>query len=168
MDPIKKQPVGAEPKMNNRFVVEFQDEFEIEPYLIQTITRPSLNIDIENIQNHYRYTGKYEWNNIEMTLIDTIGPSTSQGVMNLIIHCKKQNLTFIKDEMEGNVDLTKKILFTFKLKSLDPIGETIETWTIDVKELISVDFGKCDYGNKDMQTIKVVLKPESCTLSLNK
>lgn len=168
MDPIKKQPVGAEPKMNNRFIVEFPDEFEIEPYLIQTITRPSLNINPQNISYTNFCPSNYEWKNIEMTLIDTIGPSTSQGVMNLIIHCKKQKLVFLQDEMEENINSKKKILFQFKLKSLDPVGETIETWNIDVEELISVDFGKCDYGNKDMQTIKVVLKPASCNLSLNK
>ena len=134
---IRPVPIEQEPKRENRFVVEFPEEFNIESYTVQTCTRPKLI--------------NYEWQNFVITLIDVICPSTSKAIKNMIDYCQENK--------------NEEILFEFKIKSLDPVGVDVQTWTISVKELVEVDFGHCDYDNGDISMIKVILKPKFCVLS---
>lgn len=161
-------PIEQEPKRNNRFVVEFPEEFGIESYVVQSITRPKLNInqvEIPYMNTTYNTPGKYFWEDFEITFIDIIGPSTTRGIMNMIAYCQKQKAYFLKRELEGEESLKSKVLFTFQLKSLNPVGEEIEQWTIEVQELMYVDFGRNDYSDDNMQTIIIKLKPGKCILN---
>lgn len=140
---VCKVPVLLEIKRENRFIVEFPKEFDIESWLVRSISRP-----------HFKNN---KWENIEMTFMDPIGPSTSERLFKLINKYKKKGL----------FSFLKKDIFTFQIQSLDPVGQVVETWSVDVKELVSVDFGKYDYGVKDedsLQIIKMILKPSNCTL----
>lgn len=149
-----------DPKRAYGFVVEFPEELNIKPYTIQRITKPSVKFTKKEINflNILKYSSlKGKWNNIEITLFDLIYPSTSAALVNLVEFC---------DNKKG-----KK--FTFKIKVLDPVmegsengvGEVIETWTIDVHSIVSVDFGKYDYGSKEIQKLKLILKPSDCRLN---
>lgn len=168
MEKFKPVPMEQEPKRNNRFVVEFPTEFGIESFLVQSVTRPKLTIsqvEIPYMNTSYNIAGKHSWEDFTITLIDVIGPSTTQGVMNMIMHCKTQKLNFLKEELEGNSDFRNRILFTFSIKSLDPTGVEVEIWTVDVEELLAVDFGNCNYSDSSLQMITVKLKPHRCRLN---
>lgn len=130
-----------EPKTNHRFVVEFPMELNIESYWVQSISKPKM------------VNGK--WENITITFIDLIGPSTSDTIFKLIGYCKKK---------KPGIFSKKRPLFSIKIKSLDPTGFELEAWTINIEKLIAVDFGDYDYGSDDIQTIQVVLKPLDCRL----
>lgn len=138
------QPLECEPKRKNRFIVNFPHIFEIPSFSIQEISRPKLFFDVDD----------YRWQNIEINLIDLIGPSTSNGLMNIISFCKELKTNNNKNE----------ILFSFIINDLDPTGVTVGTWIIDVKELILVDFGNYDYNSEDLQTCKLVLEPLNCRI----
>ena len=131
----KPVPVDQEPKYENRFFVELPPVFEIESYLIQRITPPIF----EN----------YCWKNFEIDLIDVTNPSTSEKIYELI-----ELVNVIK---LGNAE----ILFSFTLKSLDSTGETVETWKVEVEELVSVNFGFFDHSLDGVKCIKMILKPFS-------
>lgn len=163
---FKAVPVVQEPKKNNWFVAEFPEEFRIESYLVQSAEKPRLHIDKVEIpyMNTSYISGKHYWEDLTINLIDVIGSSTTQGVMNMINHCKQQRIKFLQEETEGKSDFTKRLLFTFILKGLDPTGVEIERWEIDVQELIAVNFGEFDYASNEIQTIKIVLKPLNCML----
>ena len=47
---------------------------------------------------------------------------------------------------------------------LDPVGATIEKWSIDVKQVIEINFGKCDYSSYQMIKPYIIIKPETCVL----
>jgi hypothetical protein len=137
--------VNAEPKRPNRFIVEFPYDFHIPSYVIQKITRPKLRF-IEN---------DYHWDNIELELIDLIGPSTTAGLMTMVEFCKNWDIARTEHQP----------LFSFLLTDLDPTGVDVGTWIIDVKELVLVDFGNNDYTDNDaIQKCKIILKPMRCRI----
>lgn len=136
---FKPVPVEQEPK-RNYFIVEFPEELNIEPYLIDKINKPKFI--------------NYKWQNIEISFIDLIGPSTSKIIYNAINFFKIQKF--------------KKSfpLFSFNISMLDPVGEVIEKWVINVKEVVSVDFG--DFSHSDsknkIQYIKMIIQPSDCVI----
>lgn len=128
-------PIEREPIRNNRFVVEFPNEFVLESYFVQKISKPKFI--------------NYEWQNIEIFFIDVIGPSTSKVLVDVANYCAKR-----KD--------INKILFDFSIKTLDPTGVEIEHWKICVEKLIEIDFGNFDYSDESLAMIKMIIKPKCC------
>ncbi len=143
---INRVYVEYEPKRKNRFKVDFPNYFEIESFVVQKISKPKLNF----INNDY------VWENIEIELIDLIAPSTSRGIMNLIEHCQLVH--------KNKEDSEQKILFNFLITDLDPVGEEVQVWIIDVKELVSVEFGTNNYKEEGIQMCKILIKPQRCRI----
>jgi len=137
-------PIEQEPKRNNRFIVILPPEFGIESYFIQKINRPKISFT----QN------KYEWANIELELFDVIGPSTTKAIYKIIDFCQEHK----------NLNVKENFLFSLSIQSLDPVGCVVEEWVIDIKEILNIDFGDCDYSNDDVQKIKILIKPYNCEL----
>ena len=72
-------PIDQEPKLKNRFVLEFPTELGIESYLVQTSKKPSMKIEkitIPYMNTQSYVAGKYYFEEMEITFIDVIGPST--------------------------------------------------------------------------------------------
>lgn len=134
-----KEKTKYEPKQRNRFMVEFPKEFGIEPWYVNTASRPKY------------YESK--WGDMEVTFIDMVGISSSKGLFKLI-----QTVSELKKVIPTGLPL-----FTYKLISLDPTGVVIETWEIGVSEILSVNFGEdLDYGSEELQRPKLVMRPMYC------
>lgn len=129
-----------EPKKATRFVVEFPEEFKIPTYCVQKIEKPEIVF------------GK--WQDIEIEFIDLIEPSTSEAIYNVYNKFKD-----IKCDYKN-----PKEIFRFKILALDPVGIVVETWTITVEEIPSVDFGDNNYGTDDIAKIKMVVRVLDCIL----
>lgn len=82
-----------------------------------------------------------------MNLISTVGPSTEQLIFELIEYIKTQ-----KDN---------EIVLTLELNDLDPTGVEISKWEINIKEILLVDFGSCDYSTGEINMIKIIMKIHS-------
>ena len=136
-DLIKITPHDFEPKRNNRFIVIFPEQFNIESFVIQKINKPKFT------------DGK--WENIKVDFIDPIGPSASQGLYKII--------NFLPEVNNENNEL-----FNVKIISLDPIGEEIEECLIYDGEILTINFGDLDYGNDDFQKPYIIIKPLKCEL----
>ncbi len=139
-------PIQQEPKRNNRFIVEFPEIFQIESFLVQNSTKPTLILK----------NSKYHWKNIDIEFIDVIGPSTTRCIMNMV--------EFYKNNKKKWFQKKRNILFEFNLKLLDPVGVVIEHWQIQVEQLLMADFGHCDYHDDGIQKCKIRLKPYNCIL----
>jgi hypothetical protein len=126
-----------EPKRNNRFLVEFPEQFNVQLWSIKKINKPKFT------------DGK--WENIKVEFIDPIAPSTSQSLFKIV------------DFLKINVN-DSKILFNIKIKSLDPTGVGAEEWVIDVEKVLTINFGELDYGDDKMQQPYLILKPLNCVL----
>jgi hypothetical protein len=126
-----------EPKRNDRFLVEFPEQFNVQQWSIQKINKPKFT------------DGK--WENIKVEFIDPIAPSTSQSLFKIV------------DFLKINVN-DSKILFNIKIKSLDPTGVEVEEWVIDVEKVLTINFGELDYGDDKIQQPYLILKPLNCIL----
>jgi hypothetical protein len=74
---MKNKTIGAEPKKDNRFIVEFKGT-TIEPWTVTKSDRPTYTLD----------TG---WDDMSFELIDLIGPSTSKKVFDEIVEKNMRN-----------------------------------------------------------------------------
>ena len=133
-----KMPTQIEPKKVNRFIVDFPEKFEIEPWTVQKIDKPNFT---EN-----------KWENIRVDFIDPIGPSASKGLYKII--------KFLEENKNSN-----NKMFDIFIKSLDPTGVVVEEWVVSVQDVLTINFGKLDYGNDDIQKPFLILQPLNCFLN---
>jgi hypothetical protein len=136
--PFEEQGLPYEPKRNNRFTIEFPENINIPKYVLKSATKPHFN-------------GSW-WSPIEIELYDPIGPSTSQVIHELI-------------QYQSNDDLCDdEPFFQIHLNSLDPAGEVIEKWEIDVAYIDEVNFGELNYESATPTIIKMKLAIAKCVL----
>jgi len=70
----------------------------------------------------------------------------------------------IVEFLKTNVN-DSKILFNIKIKSLNPTGDKVEEWVVNVEEVLTINFGELDYGDDKIQQPYLVLKPLDCILN---
>jgi hypothetical protein len=133
--------IQYEPKRQNRYMVEFPKEFQLEPWFVKTANKPKYN--------------NLGWINMKMTFIDPVEPSSSKALLNLIKFAETQR----------KITPLELPIFFYDLVSLDPTGVVIERWRIGVNEIIFVDFGECDYSSSDIQQPLLIIKPLFCQLN---
>lgn len=153
-------PMDYEPKTKNRFFAEFPSEIGIEIWKIQKFDRPKIDIDTVEIpwinETNY-FANKYKWQPVTITLLDVIGPSTGQQVMEWVrLHAES-----ITGRMGYAAGYKKNII----LKSLDPVGVTIEKWTLEQCQITNVDFTDNDMESNEAQKITLTLQPYRCILN---
>ena len=127
-----------EPKRNNRFLVEFPEQFNVQQWSIQKINKPKFSDG--------------EWENIKIEFVDPIAPSTSQSLFKIV--------EFLKTNVNDS-----KTLFDIKIKSLDPTGVEVEEWIVNVEKVLTISFGELDYGDDKIQQPYLILKPLDCILN---
>jgi hypothetical protein len=123
-----------EPKRNNRFIVRFPKEFQIVDWCLQSITKPKL------------VNG--EWELIKIEFNDFIDYSVSDALINMI--------KFLQSD--------DKKLVEIYLDILSQSGEVVDEWLITFNQILSVDFGDCNYDNDDIQRPILIFKPIDCIL----
>lgn len=153
-------PFDFEPKRENRFFAEFSNELGIEVWKVQTFKRPTLNINSVEIPylNEFNYVaGKYKWGTLDITFIDTIGPSTSNQLMEWVrLHA---------ESLTGRMGYAAGYKKNINLKALDPTGVEVEKWFIEQAQIVDVDFGTNDHSSDELQKITVTIQPWRCILN---
>jgi hypothetical protein len=153
-------PFEFEPKRENRFFVEFPAELGIEVWKVQTIKRPSMNINSVEIPylNEFNYVaGKYRWGTIDITFIDTIGPSTSIQLMEWVrLHA---------ESLTGRMGYAQGYKKNLTVKALDPVGVEVEKWFLEQCQIVDIDFGNNDHSSDELQMITVTIQPWRCILN---
>ncbi|MFW6219259.1 MAG: hypothetical protein ACOC33_00195 [bacterium] len=153
-------PFQYEPKRENRFVVEFPTELGIETWKVQTVKKPVLNINSVEIpfMNESQWvSGRYTWQEIEISFIDTIGPSTSTQLMEWVrLHA--ESLTGRQGYKAGSA---KDLI----IKELDPTGVEISKWLLEQCIITNIDFGNGDYGSDALLMVTLTLQPYRCILN---
>ena len=153
-------PIEQEPKKMNRFVLEFPTELGIESFLVQSVTKPK--IDIAQVEtpylNGFVYSqGKVKYGTIEIKFLDVIGPSTTQKCMEWL------SLAWEPSTNRSGYQIgSKKSLV---LKALDPTGVEVEKWTLVACQIVTVDMGSYDMASDDISTVTVTVQPQQCLLA---
>lgn len=136
MEKFLSIPVPYEPKRNNRFVVKLPKSFNIVEWVISSCTYPK-----------YSFT-KNKWENIIISLRDPIEPSTSDKLWHLM------------KKIQNGITFDEPIT----METLDPIGNPIEKWNIEIGKILMIDFGEGDYSDDKLKTVYLHIEPKECNL----
>jgi hypothetical protein len=142
---LNKMPVPYEPKLNNRFIVNFEKD-TLPSWVFKNITRPSIKL-IEKRVFGFTYKREYKWDDIEFEVYDPIGPSSAQTIHFQLLNLEKPFKSF-----------------NFELYLLDPTGVNIEKWDIIDCTIKSINYGKLEYKDDSISTIKVKITPKNIKL----
>ncbi len=157
---VRGIPLDYEPLRENRFFLEFPDELGIEVWKVQEVKRPVLTINSVEVPfiNETNYvSGKFKWSEMEIKFIDTIGPSTSNQLMEWVrLHAES-----LTGRMGYKAGSAKNLL----LKGLDPTGVEVQKWFIEQAIITNVDFGNNSMDSDALQMITVTIQPYRCILN---
>jgi len=160
-------PIPYEPKLNNRWLVNFPEDIGVPNYLLASSSRPSFTIKNNEIICEP----------IDMTFNDAIGPSMAQRFYALMDITRFKGFGII-DKIKSLFGFKKLPIYDrnllkyrngidYTLELLDPTGVTIEKWKITGCQLKSIEFGSLRYGFNQTDAlvkINVVIKPKNAIL----
>lgn len=147
-----------QPKQNHRFILSAPNT-TIPAFLVTAATKPNISINpvtVDYINKKYKYSGKAEWMDIDLTLYDPIVPSGAQAVMEWI-RLAHESLT----GRDGYSDFYKKDLF---LQTLGPVGDIVEEWKIVGAFINNATFGDLDWSDDEVTKITITLSYDYAVL----
>ncbi len=158
-DMYRPVPIEQEPLRKNRFALEFPTELGIDSFIVQTSAKPSINInktEIPYMNGSTFVAGRAVWQEMEITFLDVIGPSTTQKIMEWI------NLHF--ETATGRMGYAVGYKKNLVLKALDPTGVEVQKWTLVGCQIVSGNFDSFDYSADDIATVTITIQPDKCLL----
>lgn len=156
---LRQTPAQYELKRVNRFVLEFPAELGFESWQVQTSGRPKYTVNpvvISYMNTESYVAGKYKWEPISITFIDTIAQSASQKTMEWV---RTQS-----ESLSGRQGYAIGYLKNIVLKALDPTGVEVEKWTLVQCMITESGFGENDHGNDGLQMVTITVQPQYCLL----
>ena len=158
-DLLMKMPVPYEPKRVNRFILRFPSSLGINEWFVQSAARPKAKINVTPIPflNTSTYVaGRFEWETMQVTFRDPIGPSAAQALMEWFrLHA---------ESVTGRMGYAAGYKKDIELELLDPTGVVVEKWILQGTFLSDLDFQNLDYSRDDLSTIQCTLRMDRCIL----
>ena len=152
-DLLISMPVPYEPKKKNRFIFRFPTPLGIQEWFVSSGARPKYTSEETEIQflNTSTYViGRFNWETIDVTFRDPIGPSAAQALMEWIrLH---------SESVTGRQGYAAGYKKDIELELLDPTGVVIEKWILQGTMITSADFGDLDYSSSEIADISVTLR----------
>lgn len=154
---IRQAPIEYELLKNNRFEMIFPSDIGLESVWLKSAGKPKIkvnSIELPYMNTVYFVPGKVQWSPIDIEMIATIGPSSSQKLMEWV--------RLMYEALTGRMGYAKGYMKDLELNSLDPTGVNVESWKLRKCFVTDADFGSLDMGNDDVQTIKFTIQPQDC------
>jgi hypothetical protein len=156
---LMKMPVPYEPKKQNRFILRFPASLGINEWFIMSTSRPKITIgevEIPFLNTSTYVAGRFNWESIDVTFKDPIGPSAAQALMEWVrLHA---------ESVTGRMGYAAGYKKDVELEMLDPTGVVVEKWILQGTFLTNVDFGSLDYSAEDIAEITATLRMDRCIL----
>ena len=146
-----------EPKVQNRFIMYFQD---IPSFMVKSVSTPSFTdeeVKLDHINTYRKIRGKRNWENIDMTLYDPITPSGAQAVM------EWARLSY--ESVTGRAGYSDFYKQDVVLNQLGPVGDIVGEWIIKGAFIVDASFGDYDWSSSDVAEISVTLAMDYCVLN---
>ena len=146
-----------EPKVQNRFIMYFQD---IPSFMVKSVSTPSFTdeeVKLDHINTYRKIRGKRNWENIDMTLYDPITPSGAQAVM------EWARLSY--ESVTGRAGYSDFYKQDVVLNQLGPVGDIVGEWIIKGAFIVNASFGDYDWSSSDVAEISVTLAMDYCVLN---
>jgi hypothetical protein len=156
-DLLMKMPVPYEPKRVNRFIMRFPSSMGINEWYVTSTKRPSAKITavpIPFLNTSTYVAGRFEWNTIDVTFKDPIGPSASQALMEWFrLHA---------ESVTGRMGYAAAYKKDIEIEMLDPTGVAVEKWILQGTFLTDLAFGELNYSQDELATISCTLRMDRC------
>ena len=154
-----KMPIPYEPKRMNRFILRFPSSLGINEWFVESAKRPSIKIkdvEIPFLNTSTYVAGRFNWDTINVTFRDPIGPSASQALMEWVrLHA---------ESVTGRMGYAAGYKKNVDLEMLDPTGVVVEKWILEGTFLTGVDFQGLSYSDDKLATIQATLRMDRCIL----
>lgn len=159
-DLLLNAPINNEPLRQNRFLLIFPSDLGIQEYWVSTAQRPTINItktEIPFLNTSSYVAGRYNWNPINVTFRDFIGPSTSQAVMEWVRLCA--------ESVTGRMGYAAGYMRDIELQMLDPTGVVASSWLLkDCMLADTIGFGQLSYNSSELAEVTLSIQPRYCVL----
>jgi len=152
-DLIVKMPTPYEPKKKNRWLIRFPSELGIQEWWLATAARPTITqneVKIPFLNTSTWVIGRFEWETIDVTFRDPIGPSAAQAIMEWV-RLHSESIT----GRQGYAAGYKKNVF---IEMLDPTGVVIEKWQLMETMCTNVNFGDLSMDDDGIAEITATLR----------
>ena len=158
-DLLMKMPVPYEPKRQNRFILRFPSSLGINEWFVETAARPHIAIaatEISFLNTSTYVAGRFNWQTINVTFRDPIGPSAAQALMEWVrLHA---------ESVTGRMGYAAGYKKDIDLEMLDPTGVVVEKWILYGTFLTDVNFNSLSYAQDALATITATLRMDRCVL----
>ena len=158
-DLLMKMPIPYEPKRQNRFILRFPSSLGINEWFVESTSRPHITIaatEIPFLNTSTFVAGKFNWQTINVTFRDPIGPSAAQALMEWVrLHA---------ESVTGRMGYAAGYKKDIDLEMLDPTGVVVEKWILYGTFLTDVNFNTLDYKSDTLATITAQLRMDRCVL----
>ena len=152
-DLLLKMPLNYEHLRKNRWLFRFPSDLGIQEWWLSSASRPSITqaeTEIPFLNTSTYVVGRYNWETIQITLRDPIGPSASQAIMEWVrLH---------SESATGRQGYAAGYKRDIELEMLDPTGVVVSKWILKNCMLTNVNFGELDYSSSDLATIQATLR----------
>lgn len=158
-DLLMKMPIPYEPKRQNRFILRFPSSLGINEWFVESAARPHIQINATEIPflNTSTYVaGRFNWQTINVTFRDPIGPSAAQAMMEWVRLCA--------ESVTGRMGYAAGYKKDVDLEMLDPTGVVVEKWILYGTFLTDVNFNQLNYSQDGLATISTTLRMDRCVL----
>lgn len=158
-DLLNKMPVPYEPKRKNRWLFRFPSELGIQEFWLVSAARPTITIadvEIPLLNTSTFVAGRFNWETIDVTLRDGIGPSTAQAVMEWIRLCA--------ESATGRMGYAAGYKKNVEIEMLDPTGVVVEKWVLEGTFITSGNFGDLAMDDDSLAEVQITLRPDRALL----
>ena len=158
-DLLMKMPIPQEPKRQTRFILRFPSSLGINEWFVESTARPHITIgatEIPFLNTSVWVAGRFNWQTINVTFRDPIGPSAAQALMEWVrLHA---------ESVTGRMGYAAGYKKDVDLEMLDPTGVVVEKWILYGTFLTDVNFNALDYKSDALATIAATLRMDRCVL----
>ena len=159
----------TEPKRNFRWRITMSNlaTYGVDPSAVwwaKTVDTPSYTVtDVTHsfFDNEYKFPGRVQWQDVNMTLVDPISPNAVQ-LTNQIILDSGYSIKGAQEFGLNPTSITKRganaAFGTVVIDIFAGNGDVVESWTMYNPFITSVKFSTLDYSNDDMRTIDLTWK----------
>lgn len=154
---IRNSPIQNEYLRENRWELRFPSDLGMQSVYLSTCDKPKYSVnkvEVPYMNVIYSVAGQIKWDEMTFEMLCTIGPSSTQSIMEWIRMCS--------ESMTGRQGYASSYMKTLELHSLDPVGVSVDMWEIKNAWVVNADFGTLDMSSDAVQKVSVTIQPQLC------
>lgn len=152
-DLIPNTPIQSEPLQKHRWILRFPSKIGLHEFQLSSAARPNWTVDEVKIPflNQEQYVaGKYKFETMSVSLVDYIGPSTTQAAIEWIRTCA--------EETTGRMGYAAGYMNDLELEILDPTGVCVQKWILKDAFITQYKGGSLDYESGGLLKVELTLR----------